>query len=165
MVALGLGFVIFIHELGHFALAKWADVKVDKFSIGFGPTLVGFQWGETYYSLSIIPLGGFVKMLGENPTEDGQEAQSDPRSYLNKTVGARMGIISAGVIMNLITGFFFFFFAYRFGLPLFRVRQLIRRVFNPVMKLRRWMVKPESLSKTFSKRSVSQGMVNRCVWT
>ena len=117
MVALGLGFVIFIHELGHFALAKWADVKVDKFSIGFGPTLVGFQWGETYYSLSIIPLGGFVKMLGENPTEDGQEAQSDPRSYLNKTVGARMGIISAGVIMNLITGFFFFFFAYRFGLP------------------------------------------------
>lgn len=117
LVALGLGFVIFIHELGHFAVAKWADVKVDKFSIGFGPTLVGFQRGETYYSLSIIPLGGFVKMLGENPTEDGQEAQSDPRSYLNKTVGARMAIISAGVIMNLITGFFFFFFAYRFGLP------------------------------------------------
>ena len=117
MVVIGLGFVIFIHELGHFAVAKWAGVKVDKFSIGFGPSLIGFQRGETYYSISAIPLGGFVKMLGENPAEDGQEATTDPRSYLNKPVGARMAIISAGVIMNLITGLGFFAFAYRFGVP------------------------------------------------
>ena len=65
MVALGLGFVIFIHELGHFLLAKWNDVKVEKFSIGFGPTLFGFRRGETEYVLAAVPLGGFVKMLGE----------------------------------------------------------------------------------------------------
>lgn len=117
MVAMGLGFVIFIHELGHFAVAKWAGVKVEKFSIGFGPTLLGFQRGETYYSLSIIPLGGFVKMLGENPGEEGQESTSDPRSYQNKPVSARMAIISAGVIMNIITGIGFFAYAYRTGLP------------------------------------------------
>ncbi len=116
MVVLGLGFVIFIHELGHFAVAKWADVKVDKFSIGFGPTLLGFKRGETEYAISLIPLGGFVKMLGENPTEDGQEATSDPRSYLNKSVGQRMAIISAGVIMNLITAVGFFALAYRLGM-------------------------------------------------
>ncbi len=116
MVVLGLGFVIFIHELGHFALAKWADVKVDKFSIGFGPTLIGFRRGETEYAISAIPLGGFVKMLGENPTEDGQEATTDPRSYLNKTVGQRMAIISAGVIMNIITAVGFFALSYRLGM-------------------------------------------------
>jgi len=116
MVVLGLGFVIFIHELGHFAVAKWADVKVDKFSIGFGPTLLGFKRGETEYAISLIPLGGFVKMLGENPTEDGQQATADPRSYLNKSVGQRMAIISAGVIMNVITAVGFFALAYRLGM-------------------------------------------------
>jgi regulator of sigma E protease len=100
-VALGLGFVIFIHELGHFLLAKWNGVKVEKFSIGFGPTLFGWRRGETEYVLALLPLGGFVKMLGEGPDE--QESQStDPRAYPNKSVSARMAIISAGVIMNLL---------------------------------------------------------------
>ena len=99
-VALGLGFVIFIHELGHFLLAKWNGVKVEKFSIGFGPTLFGWRRGETEYVLAALPLGGFVKMLGEGPDE--QESKStDPRAYPNKSVSARMAIISAGVIMNL----------------------------------------------------------------
>ena len=99
-VALGLGFVIFIHELGHFLLAKWNGVKVEKFSIGFGPTLFGWTRGETEYVLAALPLGGFVKMLGEGPDE--QESKStDPRAYPNKSVSARMAIISAGVIMNL----------------------------------------------------------------
>jgi regulator of sigma E protease len=100
-VAVGLGFVIFIHELGHFLLAKWNGVKVEKFSIGFGPTLFGFRRGDTEYVVAALPLGGFVKMLGEAPEE--QEVKStDPRAYPNKSVGARMAIISAGVIMNVI---------------------------------------------------------------
>jgi regulator of sigma E protease len=100
-VALGLGFVIFVHELGHFLLAKWNGVKVEKFSIGFGPTLFGWTRGETEYVLAALPLGGFVKMLGEGPDE--KESQStDPRAYPNKSVSARMAIISAGVIMNLL---------------------------------------------------------------
>jgi regulator of sigma E protease len=99
-VALGLGFVIFVHELGHFLLAKWNGVKVEKFSIGFGPTIVGWQRGETEYVLAALPLGGFVKMLGEGPDEQ-ENKSTDPRAYPNKSVSARMAIISAGVIMNL----------------------------------------------------------------
>jgi regulator of sigma E protease len=110
-VALGLGFVIFIHELGHFLLAKWNGVKVEKFSIGFGPTLLGWRRGETEYVLAALPLGGFVKMLGEGPDE--QESKStDPRAYPNKSVSARMAIISAGVIMNLFLSLACFTYRY-----------------------------------------------------
>ncbi len=114
-VAFGLGFVIFLHELGHFLLAKWNGVKVEKFSIGFGRTLLGFKRGETEYVLAAIPLGGFVKMLGEGP-EDEANKSSDPRAYPNKSVGARMAIISAGVIMNLILGWACFVFAHVRGI-------------------------------------------------
>ncbi len=115
LVALGLGFVIFIHELGHFLLAKWNDVKVEKFSIGFGPTVWGFRRGETEYVLAAIPLGGFVKMLGEG-VEDEQTKSTDPRAYPNKSVGARMAIISAGVIMNIFLGLVCFVYAYKNGM-------------------------------------------------
>ena len=114
-VAFGLGLVIFLHELGHFLLAKWNGVKVEKFSIGFGPTLLGFTKGETEYVLAAVPLGGFVKMLGEGPDEETAKS-SDPRAYPNKSVGARMAIISAGVIMNLILGLCCFVYAYGQGM-------------------------------------------------
>jgi regulator of sigma E protease len=102
---LGLSFVIFVHELGHFLAAKWCDVNVTTFSIGFGPAIPGckFKWGETTYKLAILPLGGYVQMVGQ---VDGDEAsdgsEDDPRSYRKKTVPQRMLIISAGVIMNAI---------------------------------------------------------------
>src|SRR3954451_4230525 len=98
MVALGLGFVIFLHELGHFLLAKWNGVKVLKFSIGFGPALLKYQYGETLYAVRALPLGGSVHMLGEGMDEN-EEKPDDPRAYSNKPVGARMTIIAAGVIM------------------------------------------------------------------
>src|SRR5262249_39731819 len=89
-------------------VAKWCDVHVETFSIGFGPALPGckFQWGETTYKLAVFPLGGYVKMVGEG--EDSDEDQDDPRSFKNKTVGQRMAIISAGVIMNVVLGFVIF---------------------------------------------------------
>src|SRR6204780_4836028 len=114
-IAVGLGFVIFIHELGHFLLAKWNGVKVEKFSIGFGATIFGFRRGETEYVLAAIPLGGFVKMLGEGP-EDQENKSTDPRAYPNKSVGARMAIISAGVIMNVLMGLACFVLAYGIGI-------------------------------------------------
>jgi regulator of sigma E protease len=114
-VAFGLGFVIFIHELGHFVLAKWNGVKVEKFSIGFGPSLLGFKRGETEYVLAAVPLGGFVKMLGEEPADEDSKS-TDPRAYSNKSVGARMAIISAGVIMNVILGLGCFVYAYGQGM-------------------------------------------------
>jgi regulator of sigma E protease len=114
-VAFGLGFVIFFHELGHFLLAKWNKVKVEKFSIGFGPTIVGITRGETEYVIAAVPLGGFVKMLGEEPEEEASKS-TDPRAYNNKTVGARMAIISAGVIMNVFLGMACFVYAYGQGM-------------------------------------------------
>ncbi|MCA9067128.1 MAG: site-2 protease family protein, partial [Planctomycetaceae bacterium] len=112
MVALGLGMVIFFHELGHFAVAKWCDVQVERFSIGFGPVIWSRTWGETEYALSAIPFGGYVKMLGQDDIDPGQETSTEiaenPRSYTAKSVPQRMAIISAGVIMNVITGFLFY---------------------------------------------------------
>jgi regulator of sigma E protease len=118
-VALGLGLVIFFHELGHFAVAKWCDVQVDRFSIGFGPVLFSRKWGETEYALSAIPFGGYVKMLGQDDADPSQltsdEIAQDPRSYTAKSVPQRIAIISAGVIMNIITGLMFFVLAFRGG--------------------------------------------------
>lgn len=118
-VAIGLGFVIFIHELGHFAVAKWCDVNVERFSIGFGPVIWARTWGETEYALSLIPFGGYVKMLGQDDIDPSQETDEeialDPRSYTAKSVPQRMAIISAGVIMNLVTSVLFFLFAFKLG--------------------------------------------------
>ncbi|HZZ77346.1 MAG TPA: site-2 protease family protein [Gemmataceae bacterium] len=102
---LGLSFVIFVHELGHFLAAKWCDVNVTTFSIGFGPAIPGcrYKWGETTYKLAILPLGGYVQMVGQvDGDESSDGSEDDPRSYRNKTVAQRMLIISAGVIMNAI---------------------------------------------------------------
>jgi regulator of sigma E protease len=112
-VIVGLGLVIFIHELGHFLAAKWCDVHVQTFSIGFGPPLFGicaFRWGETNYKIAWLPLGGYVKMVGEG--DDSDEGEDDPRSFKNKAVWQRMMIISAGVIMNVILGSVFFIGVY-----------------------------------------------------
>lgn len=115
MVGLGLGLVIFIHELGHFLVAKWCDVHVQTFSIGFGPALPGcsFTRGETTYKIALFPLGGYVKMVGEG--DEGTEEDEGPRSFKNKTVGQRMAIISAGVVMNVILGFLAFILAFKSG--------------------------------------------------
>jgi regulator of sigma E protease len=113
-VVVGLGFIIFIHELGHFVAAKWCDVHVRTFSIGFGPAVpfCSYKWGETTYMVGIIPLGGYVAMVGENEEEEGEE---DPRSFRKKSVGQRMVIISAGVVMNVIFGLACFTAAYLHG--------------------------------------------------
>jgi regulator of sigma E protease len=118
-VVLGLGLVIFFHELGHFAVAKWCNVHVERFSIGIGPILWSRQKGETEYALSALPFGGYVKMLGQDDMDPNQMTSSEiaenPRSYSAKSVPQRMAIISAGVIMNVITGFLFFSTCYFFG--------------------------------------------------
>jgi regulator of sigma E protease len=116
-VVLGLGLVIFIHELGHFLAAKWCDVHVKTFSIGFGPAVpfCSYKWGETTYMIGIIPLGGYVSMVGEGDNAGDDEAEEDPRSFRKKTVGQRMLIISAGVVMNILLGMACFVAAYLHG--------------------------------------------------
>lgn len=118
-VALGLGLVIFIHELGHFMVAKWCGVKVERFSIGFGPILWKYQKGETEYALSAIPFGGYVKMLGQDDADPSQltdtRIATDPRSYTSKPVPQRIAIISAGVINNMVSAVLFFILAFMLG--------------------------------------------------
>jgi regulator of sigma E protease len=115
-VLLGLSFVVFFHELGHHLAAKWCDVHVTAFSIGFGPVIPGcwFKWGETVYKFALFPLGGYVQMVGQVDGDEGSDgSEDDPRSFRNKSVGARMLIISAGVIMNVILAIICFILVYR----------------------------------------------------
>ncbi|MFZ5814123.1 MAG: RIP metalloprotease RseP [Bacillota bacterium] len=91
------GLLIFIHELGHFAVAKFFDIRVHEFALGFGPVLVGFDRGETRYNLRAIPLGGFVRMAGMDETE-----MEDPRGFNQKSVLARSLTIAAGPFMNFV---------------------------------------------------------------
>ncbi len=94
-----LGFMILIHEFGHYAVAKWLGVRVEQFAIGFGKRLVGFRRGETDYRINAIPLGGYVKMSGENPLD---ERSDDPREFMNHSRWHRFLIAIAGPAMNII---------------------------------------------------------------
>ena len=89
--------IVFIHELGHFATAKWAGMQVDEFAIGFGPKLYSTRRGDTEYSLRVIPLGGFNRIAGMSEEEPLNE-----KSFLNKSVPARLVVIAAGGIMNFV---------------------------------------------------------------
>ncbi len=99
-----LGILIFIHELGHFLFAKFNGVGVLKFSLGFGPSLVKKRVGETEYRISAIPLGGYVKMLGEGPAAEEEDLTPiDPeKSFAKKSLGARALIVAAGPVFNLL---------------------------------------------------------------
>ncbi len=96
-----LGILIFVHELGHFLVAKRAGVKVNVFSLGFGPKLLGARWGETEYRLSAVPLGGYVRMVGESPGEEVDPAELG-RSFAAKPLAWRVAIVAAGPIANLL---------------------------------------------------------------
>jgi len=103
VMLLGFSLIVFVHELGHFGAAKWAGVRVERFAIGFGREIFGFTKGETRYSFNILPLGGYVKMLGQEDFDDKSKElifKDDPRSFVNKPVARRMVIVSAGVVMN-----------------------------------------------------------------
>ena len=164
LIVLGFGFLIFVHELGHFVVAKLVGIKTTQFAIGFGHSLLtwrkglGFRvgttepeyeqrikdaykakceadgktdpapptvqqtdqiaaelgLGETEYRLNYIPLGGYVKMLGQEDMDPSARSE-DPRAFNNKSVSARFAVISAGVIMNVIFGMIFFIIAFMSG--------------------------------------------------
>jgi regulator of sigma E protease len=98
-----LGILIFIHEFGHFIVAKMADVKVLKFSLGFPPVAIKRKWGETEYMLSWVPLGGYVKLLGEDPESDEEIPPEEiPRAFTSKSVWTRIAIILAGPVSNFL---------------------------------------------------------------
>src|SRR5438105_1940543 len=102
-----LGALVAFHEFGHFWVARRAGVKVLKFSIGFGPKIAGRQIGETEYLLSAIPLGGYVKMLGEDSGEEISEADKQ-RSFSHAPLYKRFAIVAAGPVFNLLLAYLIF---------------------------------------------------------
>src|SRR6202167_5819228 len=99
VMAIVLGFLILIHEFGHYITAKYFGVRVEVFSLGFGKRLLGFTKGETDYRISAIPLGGYVKMSGENPMD---ERTGDPAEFLSHSRWHRFLIAIAGPTMNIM---------------------------------------------------------------
>ncbi|MEW6377835.1 MAG: RIP metalloprotease RseP [Thermodesulfobacteriota bacterium] len=111
-----LGILVFVHELGHFLLAKKIGVGVLTFSLGFGPKLIGRKIGETQYQISVIPLGGFVKLVGENPEEEVKE-EDRARSFSLQPIWKRALIVSAGPFFNFFLAVVFFSIINLFGIP------------------------------------------------
>ena len=113
---LALGLLIFVHELGHFLVAKAVGVRVLKFSLGFGRSIIHFQKGETEYAIGIFPFGGYVKMAGEEPEElpdgDVEENKWEPGDYMYASVPRRLAIITAGPIMNIMLALLIYFGGY-----------------------------------------------------
>ena len=105
LVILVLGLLIFIHELGHFLVAKLSNVKVEAFSIGMGPKIFSKKRGETEYRLCLLPIGGYVSILGEVVDEESMSKADidDPRNFQNKNVFVKIAILLAGVTFNLLT--------------------------------------------------------------
>ncbi|MDD7298308.1 MAG: RIP metalloprotease RseP, partial [Fibrobacter intestinalis] len=112
---MALSFLVTIHELGHFLVAKWKGVKVNTFSIGFGKKLLKFKRGETEYCISAIPFGGYVAMAGENPDSLPEGTLPGERDFMGKSVGARAAIAFAGPFVNIAFAFILLMTLYMVG--------------------------------------------------
>lgn len=111
-----LGILIFVHELGHFLFAKRLGVGVLKFSLGFGPKLIGKKIGETEYLISALPLGGYVKLIGEDPSEIVSQEDLQ-RSFQNQPLLKRTAIVAAGPVFNLLFAVVIFSVVFMIGVP------------------------------------------------
>ncbi|MGB2755087.1 MAG: RIP metalloprotease RseP [Phycisphaerae bacterium] len=111
-IAVAIGLLILVHELGHFLTAKWFGVRVRRFALGMGPVLVKWQRGDTEYSLRPIPIGGFVDLAGEHPEAEGAD---DPKALWRRPVWQRIVVFSAGVVMNALLAIVLFSAAFLVG--------------------------------------------------
>lgn len=114
LVIAGIGMLIFVHELGHFLVAKKIGVKVYAFSMGFGPAIFKKTIGDTEYRLSILPLGGYVKLAGEMPNSDNTGEEWE---FMSKKPGQRAAVLCAGVGLNAVLAFIAFIAAFKIGVP------------------------------------------------
>ncbi len=125
IVIVVFGAVIFFHELGHFAVAKWSGIKVNEFAIGMGPRILKFGRKETIYALRVFPIGGFVSMEGED------EESEDARSFQRAAIWKRLLVIISGAFMNLVLGFLALVLLTALGIPDVIVSKTIAEVNNP----------------------------------
>src|SRR3989344_2465988 len=112
-----LAVLIFVHELGHFLLAKKFGVRVDEFGLGFPPRLVGWKKGETTYSLNWLPFGGFVKIFGENPDDESLHGKDKARSLTHKPRWQQALVLVAGVSFNVLFAWLLISAGFMSGLP------------------------------------------------
>ena len=100
-----LGVLIFIHEWGHFIVARMCGVRVETFSLGFGPKIFSYKWGDTNYCLSLIPLGGYVKMFGDGTETEELSLTEQKYSFNHQNIFEKIAIVAAGPLMNLLFAF------------------------------------------------------------
>jgi membrane-associated protease RseP (regulator of RpoE activity) len=133
LVALALGFMIFMHELGHFVTARLTGMKATEFFVGFGPRVWSFTRGETEYGIKAIPLGGYVKILGMTNVETLDDPNDEPRTYRQQSYPRRILVASAGSIMHMIMAFVCFASVFAgFGQRVEKVDGLKVGAFGPV---------------------------------
>ena len=113
-----LAILIFVHELGHFIVAKKSGVRVDEFALGFPPRLFSWQYGETRYALNLIPFGGYVKIYGETPDEESLSGPDSTRSLVNKPKKIQALVLVAGVSFNMLLAWILLSLGFMIGLPL-----------------------------------------------
>ncbi|HEU0085949.1 MAG TPA: RIP metalloprotease RseP [Candidatus Paceibacterota bacterium] len=109
--------LVLVHEFGHFFAAKRFGIRVDEFGFGFPPKLFGKKFGETEYTFNLLPLGGFVKIFGENPTEENTSGPDSERSMINKPAWKQAIVLFAGVAANFLLAWLLFSFSFMSGLP------------------------------------------------
>ncbi len=109
--------LVLVHEFGHFFTAKKFGIRVDEFGFGFPPKIFGFKKGETEYSLNLLPIGGFVKIFGENPDEENMNGPDKDRSFVNKPKWQQAIVLFAGVFMNFLLAWLLFSIGFMSGLP------------------------------------------------
>ncbi|MDD5318428.1 MAG: RIP metalloprotease RseP [Candidatus Pacebacteria bacterium] len=109
--------LVFVHELGHFLVAKWQGIRVDEFAIGFPPKVWSFKKGETVYAINLIPFGGYVKIFGENPDEESLTGPDSQRSMVNKSKWSQVLVLIAGVSCNVIFAWLLISFSLMSGMP------------------------------------------------
>ncbi|MDO8430634.1 MAG: site-2 protease family protein, partial [Candidatus Taylorbacteria bacterium] len=112
-----LALLIFVHELGHFIVARACGIRVDAFALGFGPRLFGKTVGETTYSLNLIPFGGYVKIFGEDPNTESISGPDSARSFVHKSKLEQIAVLAAGVAFNFIFAFLLISIAFSVGVP------------------------------------------------
>ena len=110
-----LAILIFVHELGHFMVAKKSGIRVDEFAIGFPPKVFSWIKGETKYVLNLIPFGGYVKIFGENPDDESMTGADSKRSFVNAKKWKQVCVLLAGVGMNVIFAWILISVSFMFG--------------------------------------------------
>ena len=110
-----LAVLIFVHELGHFLVARWCGIRVDAFAIGFGPKIFSKKIGETTYGLNLIPFGGYVKIFGENPDDESINGEDKARSFVHKSKLEQIAVLFAGIFFNFVFAWLLITIAYSFG--------------------------------------------------